>query len=134
MVGDTITNRYVSFQSDDFEDILELYECLKGFHNPRYSQDSAFVEMENHSEDENFVNEGMADWVVTEMDQIKATSGDDDENENDANAADLWPAQVLKSFGMRKNKKKKASKSRFYVTAPTDEDDNDDVNDSKLLL
>lgn len=127
VIGVTKTNRYISFESDDFEDILDLHESMKGFYNPRFSCDSAFGDVEHHSfteDDEHFINEGLAEWVITDIDKIKATSGDDDNDDGDDNL-ELWSGQFLRSFIVRKSCKKKKEnkddtpKSRFYVSTPT---------------
>lgn len=118
IVGDAITQRYVSFESDDTENIHDLYEQIKTLYNCRQSADSAFSEME-HCFDENFVNEGMAeaDWVVTDIDMIKLNSGDDGDKSQDV---DLWLDQLI---GTRSSKnKKRESKSRFYVSSPNTSD------------
>lgn len=122
LVGDTVSQRYVSFESDDFESIHELYEQIQTLQNLRQSGDSAFAEMEQ-SFDENFVNEGMAetDWVTTDIDMIKMYSSDGDKSQD----LNLWIDQGTRSGSGGKSKKKKSkvdSKSRFYVSTPNASD------------
>lgn len=127
IIGDTVSNRYVSFASDDFEVIVNLHQLIKSFYDPRNSSDSAFAEGSEmalevpNDDDEIVVNESMADedWIVTDIDMIKACEEDDDDDINDD--CDFWiPHQFLKSIGMSKGKKKvvEESKSRFYVASP----------------
>ena len=115
IIGDSVTNRYASFSSDDYETILELRETIKSLYNPRHSNDSAFTE-ENLEDEELVVNESMADdWIVTDIDMIRAC-GEDDKN------IDFWiPQNLIKSLGMSTKREKKAddeSKSRFFVESP----------------
>lgn len=141
IVGDIISNRYVSFTASDYEAVLELYDFVKSLYHPRYSNDSlksleypryssdsAFaegnemnLEVPNIDEDEIVVNESMADndWVVTDIDMIRESCVDDDISDE----VDFWvPRQFLKSFGMCKTQGKKkvleTSNSRFYVESP----------------
>lgn len=123
LVGDTVTQRYVSLESDDSEHIHELYEQIKSLHNLRQSGDSAFAEMEQSFE-EIFVNEGMAEtdenWVTTDMDMIKMYSTDDGDKSQEIN---LWLDQVLDTRSSKSKKKiKDESKSRFYVSTPNASD------------
>jgi hypothetical protein len=95
IIGDTITNRYVSFTAGDFE-ILEIYNQIKSFYNPRVSHDSAFsdeIEKMEEEEEGTFANESMSEWFMADN-ELLGISGDSNNN------------------------KKKVSKSRFYIASP----------------
>jgi hypothetical protein len=123
IIGDTVSNRYISLTCEDYDQVLELHSVIKSLYDPRHSSDSAFVEgSETNSDalnenDEIIVNESMADdWIATDIDMIK---GIDEDIEDDI---DFWiPRNFFNSIGMGKGKKKvEESKSRFYVASPTD--------------
>lgn len=104
IIGDSITNRYVSFTADDFE-IFEIYNQIKSFYNPRVSQDSAFGgDLENMEEQEgtSFVNESMADWFVMDNEILKLSGSDN----------------VELTGKIKKRALADVSKSRFYVESP----------------
>jgi hypothetical protein len=101
IIGDSTTNRYVSFTAADCE-VFEIFNQIKSLYNPRVSQDSAFGgEVENMEENEGtFANESMADWFMADNEMLKL-SGD---NELDEKTKKKVLADV--------------SKSRFYIASP----------------
>lgn len=125
IIGDIVSNRYISLTSEDYEAIWELHQVIKSLYDPRNSSDSAFAEgsvtnSDTHTEDDEIVvNESLSDdWIATDIDMIKAC------NEDIEDDADFWiPRHFFNSIGMGKSKKKvEESKSRFYVDveSPTD--------------